>query len=137
MESRDQKRISDISVIQIALEQFFQKKGVYPLQLTDLSPTYISEIPTDLTNDYKKQYFPITKTPITPSGTSGSDYCISYQLWTRFERSNQYIDSKKGFDSTSLPSGLYECGTVGNHNNAKINAASKIPDNTLVYDVMP
>ena len=84
--SRDQKRISDISTIQISLEQYFQKNGIYPLTLSLLVPTYLSSIPTDpSTNmDYGANYFPISK------GLSSSNNCVSYQLWTKFEINNSW-----------------------------------------------
>lgn len=125
--SRDQERISDVSTIQIALEQYFSKKGIYPVNLNDPSfiGTYLS---ADLANKYVNNYFPMTK-------NSGTNYCITYQLWTKFELSNQYQDSKKNFDSTAstLAGGLYECGDSGTHPNAKIKASA----DSLVYDVMP
>lgn len=124
--SRDQKRISDISTIQISLEQYFQKNGIYPLTLSLLVPTYLSGIPTDpSTNmDYSGNYFPISK-------GSSSNNCVSYQLWTSFEQGNMYLNSKRGFDSTLsvLPNNMFECGS--GHN--KINATT----GTMVYDVMP
>ncbi len=129
-QSRDQKRISDISAIQLALEQFFQKNGVYPSKLADLKSTYISEIPSDSINlDYEIQYFPMTK-------TSDGLNCISYQLWTKFERNNQYLDSKKRFNSFDLPTKqdgtpmYYECGNT--HSSSRIDTS-----NNLIYDVMP
>jgi len=128
-QSRDQKRVSDISAIQIALEQFFQKNGKYPLTLTELTTAgLISVIPIDTTNNYNNNYFPITK-------MDGTDKCISYQLWARFERNNSYLDSKRGFNSYSgLPSKMFECGvTKGLHESAKINASNE----PLIYDVMP
>lgn len=121
-QSRDQKRISDISTIQISLEQYFQKNGIYPLALSALTPVYMSEIPTDSTNNYNNNYFPITK-------TSGSSNCTSYQLWTKFERNNSYLNSKKGFNSTTLASNMYECGSGHITENASADV--------LVYDVMP
>jgi len=124
-QSRDQKRISDISTIQIVLEQYFQKNGIYPVQLSELVPNYMVAIPTDSTNNYKDQYFPITKTSV------GSTSCVSYQLWTKFEEKNEFLNSKKDFNSTNLPTNMYECGS--NHDKAKINASTE----TLVYDVMP
>lgn len=137
--SRDQKRITDISVIQLALEQYFQKYGVYPVDLSSLvsgNPNipsgeqvkFLPEIPTDLPkNVYLSQYFPITK-----DKTGNSNSCISYQLWTNFELQNSYLESKKGFDSTSLPkNGLYECGSSHQTINASTTAT------VLVYDVMP
>ena len=124
--SRDQKRVSDVSTIQLALEQYFQRNGLYPTDLNGLVPVYISSIPSDPTNDYTKNYFPITK-------NSGSLNCISYQLWTKFELQNQYLDSKKSFNSANfpLPNNMYECGS--GHESAKINVSVE----PLVYDVMP
>ncbi len=123
-QSRDQKRISDISMLQLALEQSFNKNGIYPSQLDSLVPTYIPEIPTDPDNDYNNQYFPLTK-------ASASSDCISYQLWTLFERNNAYLDLKRGFDSTAspLPNSMYECGSGHSPKDASADA--------LVFDVMP
>ena len=137
-QSRDRERVSDISVIQIALEQYFQKYGVYPVSLSSIvegNPNesikikFLSEIPKDPSTNkiYSEStnsgYFPMTK-------TKDSLNCISYQLWTTFENSNSYLDSKKGFDSTSLSKDIYECG-VEQHTG--IDASSS----PLVYDVMP
>jgi len=129
VQSRDQKRVSDISAIQIALEQYFQKNGIYPETLNGLvSAKFMSSIPTDpITSlDYSGNYFPLTK-------KENSTNCISYQLWTRFEKNNGYLDTKKGFNSEadSLPNGMYECGS----GHSTINAST--PANALVYDVMP
>ena len=141
--SRDQKRVSDISAIQLALELYFNKNGVYPMQLVSLVPTYLSAIPTPPnTSDspYQNNYFPMAKVP----GPDNSHSCVSYQLWTKFEISNAYLDSKKSFDSTLVADskgskssgGFYECVSPGNnHYGAQINAGSAA--NNLVYDVMP
>jgi len=131
-QSRDQKKISDMGLIQIGLEQFFQKNGYYPVDILDqtFAPKYLSSISTDLfLSTY--HYIPLTK-------TFGSNTCISYQLWTKFELNNQYLNSKKGYDSVDLPTGannnskttFYQCG---NNLVAKINADT----DALVYDVMP
>ncbi|MFH1454970.1 MAG: prepilin-type N-terminal cleavage/methylation domain-containing protein [bacterium] len=133
--SRDQKRISDISAIQLALEQYFQKNGVYPTTLEKLTEkllgstnAYINEIPKDPTTNVScgENYFPMTK-------TLSSNNCISYQLWTKFELKNSYLDSKKSFNSTEfpLPNNMFECGT--SHDSAKIDALA----DPLIYDVMP
>ena len=138
--SRDQKRVSDISTIQLALEQYFYKYGVYPVTLTDSNfvPAFLNAIPTPASSGdspYQNNYFPITK-------SQSSSNCISYQLWTKFERTNVYLQSKKSFNSTDLPAPLptssktlYECGGSGTHVSAEIDASS--PANALVYDVMP
>lgn len=44
--ARDAKRVADISQIQLALEQYFDKNGNYPNTTASLSPNYISVIPT-------------------------------------------------------------------------------------------
>ena len=137
--SRDQQRVSDISAIQLALEQYFNKNGVYPVELDSgasslISPiSFIPQIPKDPSTNKKYNdttstnsgYFPMTKTPGSITN------CVSYQLWTTFERSNAYLDAKKSFNSESgsLPNNLVECGSF----NPKINAKEK----ELVYDVMP
>jgi len=57
--SRDAKRVSDIAQIQLALEQYFDRNGVYPNALGDLtsgSTVYISVIPTDPINDVTHLY---------------------------------------------------------------------------------
>ncbi len=136
-QSRDRQRVSDISVIQLALEQYFNKNGVYPVTLGELKnpdrttgKAYLSEIPQGPTaaDEYSSSYFPITK-------TKDSDKCISYQLWTQFERNNSYLNSKKGFDSVHLPTSFFEC--VGEDNTTHNSISASSPENTLVYDVMP
>lgn len=133
-QSRDRKRVSDISVIQIALEQYFQKYGVYPVSLDSIlgnssenSIKFLAEMPKDPTTniEYTKNYFPMTKIEDSP-------YCISYHLWTLFEQKNSFLESKKSFDSTKLSKGVYKCG-VGQNNGINANASG----NELIYDVMP
>lgn len=135
--SRDQKRVSDISAIQLSLEQYFNRKGYYPTSLTELvtptdpkDPKFLSEIPKDPVSNqpYTNNYFPMTRTQY-------SDKCITYQLWVQFEQTNQYIDIKKGFNSKNLPQppspkALYECG----NGHSTVDAS---PDGSLIYDVMP
>ncbi len=121
--SRDQQRVSDISTLQLSLEVYFNKNGQYPPTLASLVPVYIASVPNPPTGaaNYAYNYFPIST--VSPSYA----ICTSYHLWTRFELSNQYLLSKKGFDSTSLT----ECsgGAVGTYINASSSA------NALVYDV--
>lgn len=133
-QSRDQKRVSDISAIQLALELHFNQKGYYPATLDILTQKigsygpYINEIPkTPLASDfqYENTYIPLTK-------TSGSEYCTSYHLWTKFERKNTYLDTKKGFDSDFLEGGYFECGQI-------LQSRERVDANAdpLIYDVMP
>ena len=138
--SRDQKRVGDLSVIQLALEQFFQKYGVYPVQLSelvdgkkDVSPVikFLPEIPADLPPNTAYNYFPMTKMPMTTGGSIGSNNCVSYQLWTTFEGNNEHINSRRIFNSTNLSDDVFECGPLYNH--PPVDASS----NDKIYDVMP
>jgi prepilin-type N-terminal cleavage/methylation domain-containing protein len=141
--SRDQKRVSDISNIQLALEQYFNKHGVYPLKLSglvtppDLSTgekPYIGSLPAIAKSGdvpYDVTYFPMTKQQGTPN-------CITYQLWTVFERNNVYLDSKKNFNSSdknNLPNNLYEC--VGSALDEKNRQGINPQSDQFIYDVMP
>jgi prepilin-type N-terminal cleavage/methylation domain-containing protein len=134
--SRDQKRVSDVSAIQLALEQYFQKYGVYPVALDDTKfKSFISVIPQGPNANEVYSYFPLTR-------TIGSSNCVSYQLWTKFELNNAFLDSKKNFNTLSsnlLPANskalYYQCG--GNTLTG-INADNSTdPLAKLIYDVMP
>lgn len=67
--ARDARRVSDIRQLQLALQMYYDANGSYPAALTNLTPTYISTVPTD------------------PDGTSNYQYCVSstigYHLGTR------------------------------------------------------
>ncbi|MFA5934472.1 MAG: type II secretion system protein [Candidatus Paceibacterota bacterium] len=123
--SRDQQRIADISTIQLALEIFFNKNKEYPKELSTLQEDGTFNIPTAPNNSdgYGYYYFPIER-------IQGSDRCVSYHLWTKFENKSSFLDSKKSFNSDSLD-GLYECG--GDTSATGIDASS----DDLIYDVTP
>ena len=124
--SRDQKRYADLGAIQLSLETYFQKNGQFPTSLNSLVPAYIVSLPTPPSNgDTQYSYFPVT------SVGNGSAICTSYHLWIRFETNTSYLSSKKGFDSTNLLSGIYECGS----GHTGINASST--GNALVFDITP
>ena len=129
--SRDQKRISDISSIQLALEQHFNKNSFYPFTLSNLVPTYMPEIPKDPSSDQIYDYLPLTRSIESPL----NQYCVSYHLWTKFEKNNSHLSSKRGFDSSSVDdnipeSGFYRCsGSLA----SGIDASSDV----LIYDVLP
>ena len=137
-QSRDQQRITDISTIQLALEIYFNKNGTYPQSLNDLvNEKYIAQLPTPPSkadnSDYRYNYVPLAK-------TSGGTRCISYHLWTMFERENSNLESKKGFNSLPfendnhiglLTNPLYNCGTANYFPNRDASSES------LIYDVMP
>ena len=126
--SRDQKRISDISSIQLALEQHFNKNSFYPLTLSNLVPTYMPEIPKDPSTEQIYEYLPLVR-------TQGTNLCVSYHLWTKFEKNNSHLSSKRGFNSSSIDDnnpegGFYRC--LGSSATG-IDASSDV----LIYDVLP
>jgi prepilin-type N-terminal cleavage/methylation domain-containing protein len=128
--SRDQQRMADISSIQLALEIYFNKNKQYPESLTDLQDgTFTIPTPPRSSENYIDNYFPMKKI------TATTERCISYHLWTKFENTNSFLESKKGFDSTGdlgeLSTPLAECGSY--HNTIDASDLS----NSLVYDVTP
>ncbi len=117
-QSKDQQKVTDASAIQLALEVYFNQNHQYPNALTTLVPVYMPGIPTSGTYNY----FPITN--VAPN----SPICTSYHLSVMLEKSNSYLESKKGFDSTNTS--VNQCfGGTG----TRVNAAT-IP---LLYDVTP
>ncbi|MFA6295692.1 MAG: prepilin-type N-terminal cleavage/methylation domain-containing protein [Candidatus Paceibacterota bacterium] len=90
--SRDAKIVSDIAQIQLALEQFFDRNGVYPSGIytsgIGFSPNYISNVPKSPTGT---NYGYITD-------TDKYDYVLS----ATFETSNQSV--LDGLNATSKPS---------------------------------
>jgi len=103
-QSRDQRKVSDMSGIQLALETYFNQNHEYPTNLQTLVPQYIPSIPIPPMSD-KYHYFPM--------GYNNAGPCISYQLWIKLETNNSTaISAKKGFNSTlsPLPNGMVYCG---------------------------
>ncbi len=130
-QSRDQKRISDLSGIQLALEQYFNKFGFYPSTIDELYSgqyKFLGQIPTPPSTYSIYNY-------VTLSNQSNPAVCTSYQLWTRLEGANSTASSsKKGFDS--LPDHLPTQNGVdlcAGNSGAQIDASS----DPLIYDVMP
>jgi prepilin-type N-terminal cleavage/methylation domain-containing protein len=129
--SRDQQRVADISTIQLALEIYFNKNRQYPNSLNILEEDGTFNIPTPPTRSNENGYFYFPMERI-----DGSNRCISYHLWTKLETTSSYLESRKGFDSSSLPTEpgrqLFECGESGLHS-APIDASGDL----LIYDVTP
>ncbi len=128
---RDQQRVADISTIQLALEIYFNKNKQYPIALSTLEEDNTFNIPKPPTNSSENGYFyfPIER-------VESSERCISYHLWTKFETTSYYLESRKGFNSSELPSEpgrqLFECGDSTLHS-LPINASEDL----LIYDVTP
>ena len=124
--ARDKQRVSDLSNISLALEQYFNTNGQYPATLDALVPSYLPATPTPPTtpgtSGYGYYYFPLASS-ITPSA------CVNYQLWTTFEKTEPYLANKKGYDSTqgTLPNSMVVCGS-----GTSVNASSS----ALVFDMM-
>lgn len=81
--ARDNRRKVDLEQIRAALELYRsdQPNGNYPASTADLSPTYLSIVPTD----------PSTSTAYTyvssPGGctTAGPTFCVSYRITANLE----------------------------------------------------
>jgi prepilin-type N-terminal cleavage/methylation domain-containing protein len=137
-QNRDQKRVADISNIQLALEMYFNINRQYPAKLwpdkTDPPGTftYLSSATNILSNDVNPPTSdPSDKYHYVPLGGSK---CSSYHLWATLETKSSALDSKKGYDST----GASICENSGTDVTSyyvgdEVNAASS----SLVYDVTP
>lgn len=103
-QSRDAKRLSDVSQLQLALEHYFDINNSYPAALSQLTAggttEYINTVPTD-SNGASYTYVAFG----TTAGGGGS--CVAYHLGGSFERSRPELSNDK--DQTSLPSGYYGC----------------------------
>jgi prepilin-type N-terminal cleavage/methylation domain-containing protein len=105
--SRDSVRISDISKIQLALEQFYDSCGQYPNSLTTNEGqqagevycpvgvqlgTFLSQIPVD----------PSTKSGYYYYATGSGTKCYSYHIGASLETTS-HTELKKDSDITSSP----------------------------------
>jgi len=116
-QSRDQKRVADISAVQLALEQFYARNKYYPSSLSDTRlVAYLPSVPSGV------KYAPLNPIP------SENINCSTYHLWITLESKISILDSKKGFDSSGLNN--YKCGDNGAN---LIDASS----DELIYDVTP
>ncbi|MEI8124056.1 MAG: hypothetical protein WCG60_02705, partial [bacterium] len=113
----------------LALELYFNKNKQYPVNLPDLVPNYLPSVPTPPEGG-SYGYFPLSKT-VSAAGCflNKTCRCYSYQIWTTFEQKNSNLESKKGFDSSSL-SGPFECDSGHTGINASV-------PGSLIYDAMP
>ncbi len=117
--SRDQKRVADISAVQLALEQFFARKNYYPTTITglELIPTYMAAAPESN----------VIYAPLTSLNSPTNTQCASYHLYITLESNISVLDSRKNFNSqtTNTPT----CAGTDLRINAKLNP--------LIYDVTP
>lgn len=103
--SRDAQRVSNLSQIQLALEQYFDRCGQYPVAITDTSATngcpsditfgsYISVIPKDPSTNANYDYL----TNVSGSNVIPTDYI----LHTTLENSNAAQQNSFSDDSLSV-----------------------------------
>jgi len=112
---RDAKRIADISVIQLALERYYDEKHYYPVDLSssgndDLSD-YDSSVPTKDSSGNNYLYQALN----SDNTATCSSSCQSYHLGATLELANGILDD----------------GTVDEDNNIGFTGTG------LVYDVLP
>jgi prepilin-type N-terminal cleavage/methylation domain-containing protein len=116
-QSRDQKRVAEISSVQLALEQFYARNKFYPSDLEDfVLKTYLSSVPDGV------KYAPLNSLD-NPLNTK----CGSYHLYVTLESKISVLDSKKGFNSTSADKCINIAPTID----------AGLTGNELVYDVTP
>lgn len=113
-QSRDQKRVAEISSVRLALEEFYARNKYYPGQLSSIVPQYLSVLPTEA------KYAPLKY-------NADDANCGFYHLYTTLESKISVLDSKKGFDSTNKEECVPSAETI--------NALAS--GNELVYDVTP
>lgn len=131
--SRDQQRIATVHLIQLGLESFYNIKGFYPKELWPIDGLTIglNSLPnnspgkinlsdlTPPTGDTTHGYYYI---PLMLHGSSSG--CNGYHLYTILESKTSVLESRAGFDSSSLPK-CYSLSISG------IQASSS----PLIYDV--
>ena len=104
--ARDAKRISDISQLQLALEMFFDRCGLYPVVSSDLPKI------DDVCNSGTVHLYDfISQIPPAPNQTTGYKYSVispgspsSYILKATLEISNSNLDNYTGSILNYTPS---------------------------------
>lgn len=77
---RDSKRIADIRTIQLALEEYYNDHGAYPITTASLAPTYLPNVPCD-PNSNSSCSIPYKYTAYNLTATSGgSSNCGIYPI---------------------------------------------------------
>ena len=103
--SRDQKRVADISSIQLALTMYYNRNSVYPLTLDALKPVYLPSIPTNPKGgaEYTYRYVPLVKASATNQAK-----CTSFHLGALLELPSSQIDANyTHFNSVASGSSNY------------------------------
>ncbi len=112
--SRDAHRIADVRELQLGVELYFDaNNGSYPKKLSELVPTYISQIPTPPQPSTAPTYFYV---PLSAAGglcTTG--ICSSYHLGAALEDpNNRALITDADFDTHLMKGGFagrsHDCG---------------------------
>lgn len=70
--TRDSRRVQDASNIRAALEMYKQNNGIYPNDLSALTPEYLPEVPEDPSPDNSYEYLRV--------GATGLGYTLTVHL---------------------------------------------------------
>lgn len=100
--SRDARRVSDVKMLQLVLEMYWDAKQSYPSSLYVLAPDYIQRLPEDPLGN---MYHYVT----LPSGCAGTaaSPCSGYHMGSSIETSTHAsLRYDADYDSTSLPGGI-------------------------------
>jgi len=112
---RDSRRVSDIKNIQLSLALYYNDNLQYPLNLSALSPTYMSTVPKDpkTSNDY---YYKVYNAPKS-SNCTGSSLPSVYHLGAAMEvaGSNLMTDDNNLTLGTAASNPAYCTGNTGNN----------------------
>lgn len=116
--SRDAKRISDVTNIRLALEQYYNDNRTFPTNIyTALTPTYIQTVPYDsnITGVCTDGTQPSCYVYTAYNLTGGSANCttvpaIKFHLGTALEVNNAIAEDA---DLAAVPSGYQACTGTG------------------------
>jgi prepilin-type N-terminal cleavage/methylation domain-containing protein len=136
MKSRDARRLSDVKQLQLALAVYADANGGgYPLQLSKLSPQYISVEPTDPVSGAEYSYAALypSGSGLGPACTSGSSYHLGAVLE---DPTNQYLATDGDFPASGDPGGLTCSGSASDFNGAS-KSCNTLGGPEQCYDVEP
>jgi prepilin-type N-terminal cleavage/methylation domain-containing protein len=128
--SRDAARISNVTQVELALEAYFQAQPrqpssakVYPTNLSDLVPTYISELPKDPSTG-APLYSYIKYVNAGDTDNNGKQYCLGVVLENQTHEAIAKNTQKCASDTDSWCTLTYAtygtAGTPGTQYNYKI-----------------
>ena len=94
---RDAKRIADVSVIQLALERYYDEYRRYPTSLSDSNLISRGPIPKDPSGSDYSSYKALNG---NNSSTCSSEDCQSYHFGITLELSNGVLDDDRDLNSS-------------------------------------